>query len=153
MNTRPEQLVPAFDRLPEPEQIARMATWLAQAGLDSLELANEAAGLKLRIRVGQVAMGTTSAPIVAPAAPQAGTTTVAVKATYFGHLCLTHPLRDAPFAPVGAKVGQGDVVALLTLDTLQVPVPAPVAGTVVEIVAQPDALLGYGAVILHIQPD
>ncbi|MCE2574180.1 biotin/lipoyl-containing protein [Komagataeibacter sp. FNDCR2] len=152
MNTRPEQLVPAFDRLPEPEQIAQMATWLAQAGLDSLELSNEAAGLKLRIRVGQAAIAAVSPTVAAPPA-QAGTAMVAVKAPYFGHLCLTHPLRDAPFAPVGAKVGQGDVVALLTLDTLQVPVPAPVAGTVVDIVAQPDALVGYGAVILNIQPD
>ncbi|GBQ64124.1 biotin/lipoyl-containing protein [Komagataeibacter swingsii] len=152
MNNRPEQLVPPFDRLPEPEQIAQMATWLAQAGLDSLELTNAAAGLKLRIRVGQAA----PVPPAAQAAPpqaDAGAGRVAVTTPYFGHLCLTHPLRDAPFAPAGTRVAQGDVVALLTLDSLQVPVTAPVAGMVVDVVGQPGALVGYGAPVLHIQPD
>ncbi|MBE7728747.1 biotin/lipoyl-containing protein [Komagataeibacter sp. FXV3] len=152
MNNRSEQLVPHFDRLPEPEQIAQMATWLAQAGLDSLELTNEAAGLKLRIRVGQAG---TAPPAAQAAAPQedAGAGHVAVKTPYFGHLCLTHPSRDTPFAPVGTGVAQGDVVALLTLDSLQVPVIAPVAGTVVDVVGQPGALVGYGATVMHIQPD
>ncbi|WP_010509375.1 biotin/lipoyl-containing protein [Komagataeibacter europaeus] len=152
MNNRSEQLVPHFDRLPEPEQITQMATWLAQAGLDSLELTNEAAGLKLRIRVGQADTGLPAAQAAAPQA-HAGAGHVAVRTPYFGHLCLTHPLRDAPFAPVGTKVAQGDVVALLTLDSLQVPVTTPAAGTVVDVVGQPGALVGYGATVMHIQPD
>ncbi|GCE82412.1 biotin/lipoyl-containing protein [Komagataeibacter diospyri] len=152
MNNRSEQLVPHFDRLPEPEQIVQMATWLAQAGLDSLELTNEAAGLKLRIRAEQVA---TILPTAQAAAQQAdvGAGDVAVKTPYFGHLCLTHPSSDTPFAPVGTKVVQGEVVALLTLDSLQVQVTAPVAGTVVDIVGQPGALVGYGATVMQIRPD
>lgn len=151
MTNRSEQLVPHFDRLPDPEQIGQMATWLAQAGLDGLELTNEAAGLKLRIRVGQAATVPPAAPAVAPQV-DAGAGHVAVKTPYFGHLCLTHPLRDTPFAPAGTRVAQGDVVALLTLDSLQVPVTAPVAGTVVDVVGQPGALVGYGAPVMHILP-
>lgn len=48
---------------------------------------------------------------------------------------------------------QGETVALLTLDSLQVPVPAPVSGTVVDVTGQPGALVGYGAAIMQIQPD
>ncbi|NPC88822.1 hypothetical protein HNH97_07860, partial [Gluconacetobacter entanii] len=57
MNNRSEQLVPHFDRMPDPDQIVQMATWLAQAGLESLELTNEAAGLRLRLCVEQAAPG------------------------------------------------------------------------------------------------
>ena len=156
MNNRSEQLVPHFDRLPEPEQISQMAAWLAQAGLESLELSNEAAGLKLRIRVDQVIPAAATPQMVAPSQPQAdadaGAGQVAVKTPYFGHLCLTHPLRDAPFAPAGAQVAQGDTVALLILDSLTIPVVAPVAGTVVEVAGQAGALVGYGTTIMHIQP-
>ncbi|MHC0612075.1 acetyl-CoA carboxylase biotin carboxyl carrier protein [Komagataeibacter oboediens] len=153
MNNRSEQLVPYFDRLPDPEQIGQMATWLAQAGLESLELTNEAAGLKLRIRVEQAAAAIT-APLTGVASqPNDGAGRVAVKTPYFGHLCLVHPLRDTSFAPVGTKVTQGETVALLTLDSLQVPVPAPVSGTVVDVTGQPGALVGYGAAIMQIQPD
>ncbi|MBY4640154.1 hypothetical protein K6L44_09175 [Gluconacetobacter entanii] len=153
MNNRSEQLVPHFDRMPDPDQIVQMATWLAQAGLESLELTNEAAGLRLRLCVEQAAPGVAPpAPVAAPP-PDGGAGTVAATAPCFGHLCLTHPLRDAPFAPVGAKVAQGDVIALLTLETLQLSVVAPVTGTVTEVVAQPGVLLGYGATIMHIRPD
>ncbi|CAM2766397.1 acetyl-CoA carboxylase biotin carboxyl carrier protein subunit [Komagataeibacter xylinus] len=153
MSNRSEPLVPHFDRLPEPEQIGQMATWLAQAGLESLELCNEAAGLKLRIRVERAAPAATCPH--APPAAQSDVTAgwVAVKTPYFGHLCLTHPQRESAFAPVGAKVAQGDTVALLTLDRMQLPVPAPVAGTVVEVTGQAGALVGYGTVIMQIQPD
>ncbi|AQU88749.1 hypothetical protein B0W47_16320 [Komagataeibacter nataicola] len=153
MNNRSEQLVPHFDRLPEPEQIGQMATWLAQAGLESLELCNEAAGLKLRIRVGQATSAAASPHAPVAAQPDAGGGVVAVKTPYFGHLCLTHPQRDTAFAPLGAKVAQGDMVALVTLDSLQVPVSAPVAGTVAKVTGEAGALVGYGAVIMQIQPD
>ncbi|PYD74661.1 biotin/lipoyl-containing protein [Novacetimonas pomaceti] len=152
MSNRSEHLLPPFEKLPAPEDIERIAQWLAQAGLEGLELSNAAAGLKLRIRVGQGAV-----PCVAPPRDDAGADarvgTVAVTAPYFGHLCLAHPSRDASFAPVGGRVGKGDVVALLRLDTLLLRVVAPVAGTVTEVAGQPDALLGYGAEIMRIRPD
>ena len=153
MSNRSEQMVPHFDRLPEPEQIGQMATWLAQAGLESLELSNEAAGLKLRICVRQTASGATAPDAPTAAQPDASAGLVAVKTPYFGHLCLTHPQRDSAFSPVGAKVAQGDIVALLTLDSLQLPVHAPVAGTVATVTGQAGALVGYGTTIMQIQPD
>ena len=150
--SNPSELLPDFNTLPEPEEISQIATWLAQAGLESLELSNDA-GTGLCIRVTQAAAGAAEIPSVpsSPAEPVAGAGTVAVSAPYFGHLCLDRPMGDGPFAPVGSMVKQDDVVALLTLDTLQVPVRAPVDGEVVEIVATPGALLGYGAEIMTIR--
>ncbi|POF62615.1 hypothetical protein CFR73_12175 [Novacetimonas maltaceti] len=154
MNNRPEQLVPHFDRLPEPEQIVQMATWLAQAGLQSLELVNEAAGLRLRLCVGQADSGTApAAPSGAVASSAAGAQAVTVTTAYFGRLCLAHPSRDVPLAPVGTKVAQGEVVALLALESLLLPVVAPVAGTVTEVIGQSGALVGYGAAVMRIRPD
>ncbi|RFD19590.1 hypothetical protein DY926_10495 [Komagataeibacter melaceti] len=152
--SNPPELVPDFDRLPEPGEISQIATWLAEARLDSLELSNDA-GLRLRIRVPAAAAPVEKGMASEPAMPQAeaGEGTVTVRAPYFGKLCLTHPMRDSVFAPVGATVGQDDVVALLTLGSLQVPVRAPVGGVVEQVVAQPDELLGYGAAILQIRPD
>lgn len=152
MSNRPEHLLPPFEKLPAPEEIERIAQWLAQAGLEGLELSNAAAGLKLRIRVGQDAVPCVVVPRDG-AGVDGGVGTVAVTAPYFGHLCLAHPLRDAPFAPVGARVGKGDVVALLRIDTLLLRVVAPVAGMVMEVVGQHGALLGYGAEIMRIHPD
>ena len=152
MNNTPK-LIPAFDTLPGPDEIAQIAGWLAEAGLESLELSNDA-GVRLLIRVPQAAEAAEGqAGIPAPAQLAEVAETVAVTAPYFGHLCLTYPLRDAPFAPVGARVSRDDVVALLTLGSLQLPVRAPVGGEVVDVVAQPGALLGYGAKILEIRPD
>lgn len=152
--SNPPELVPDFDRLPEPGEISQIATWLVEAGLDSLELSNDA-GLRLRIRVPTAAAPAEEGMASEPVMPQAeaGEGTVTVRAPYFGKLCLTHPMRDSAFAPVGATVGQDDVVALLTLGSLQVPVRAPVGGVVEQVVAQPDELLGYGAAILQMRPD
>ncbi|EGG76890.1 acetyl-CoA carboxylase biotin carboxyl carrier protein [Gluconacetobacter sp. SXCC-1] len=152
MNNAPK-LIPAFDTLPDPDEIARIAGWLADAGLESLELSNDA-GIRLLIRVPQAAQAEEGQDrLPAPARLAEAVDTVAATAPYFGHLCLTHPLRDVPFAPVGAQVSRNDVVALLTLESLQLPVRAPVSGEVVDVVAQPGALLGYGAKILEIRPD
>lgn len=151
--SNPSELLPDFNTLPEPEEISQIATWLSEAGLESLELSNDT-GTRLRIRVAQAAADTAEISSVpaCPAEPVAGVGTVAVSAPYFGHLCLDRPMGDGAFAPVGSMVRQDDVVALLTLDTLQVPVRAPVDGKVVEIVATPGALLGYGTEIMTIRP-
>ncbi|MFW7268070.1 biotin/lipoyl-containing protein [Gluconacetobacter sp. Hr-1-5] len=137
-------LLPDLSTLPNVEEIAQLTIWLAEAGLSAMELSN-ASGGKLRIAVAQAPA---AAPQPVPEAPETRTAT----APYFGRLALCHPLRQEPFAPVGARVCKGDTIALLTLDTLQLPVTAPADGTVVEVLAQEDMLLGYGAGILTIRP-
>ncbi|MBM9400154.1 hypothetical protein JUN65_00915 [Gluconacetobacter azotocaptans] len=109
-------------------------------------------GGRLRISVAQMPLPV-GQDVIAPSVPQpAVAEVVAAKAPFFGRLCLVNPLGEEAFAPVGSTVREGDIVALLTLETLQVPVTAPIDGEVVEIVGRADDLVGYGAEILRIRP-
>ncbi|MBB2205434.1 acetyl-CoA carboxylase biotin carboxyl carrier protein subunit [Gluconacetobacter takamatsuzukensis] len=137
-------LLPDLSTLPDVAEIAQITTWLAEAGLASMDLSN-AAGARLRLTVAP-------SPVTPPPAAPAPAETITATAPYFGHLALRHPLRAEPFAPLGATVRKGDTIALLTLDTLQVPVTAPADGIVAEILGQEGALVGYGAAILSIRP-
>lgn len=139
-------LLPDLSTLPNGEEIGQIAAWLAEAGLASVELANGAGG-RLRIAV---APPSAPAPAPQPAATSTGPETITATAPFFGRLALRHPLRQDPFAPVGSIVRKGDTIALLTIDSLQIPVAAPADGTVTEILGQEDALIGYGAPILTI---
>lgn len=138
-------LLPDLSTLPNVEEIAQLTAWLAEAGLSAMELSN-ASGGKLRIAVAH-----SHAPVAVPQ-PLPAPDTCTVTAPYFGRLALCPPLGQEPFAPIGARVCKGDTIALLTLDTLQIPVTAPVDGTVVEVLAQDDTLVGYGAGIFIIRP-
>lgn len=144
-------LLPDLSTLPNVEEIGQITTWLAEAGLAAMELANGAGG-KLRIAIAPApAPAHAQVPTPQPAAPIAtAPETVTATAPFFGRLALHHPLRQDPFAPIGSTVCKGDTIALLTIDSLQLPVTAPADGTVVEILAQEDALIGYGAPILTI---
>ncbi|EHH68915.1 biotin/lipoyl-containing protein [Gluconobacter morbifer] len=139
-----EKRGPAFDVLPSPEDISQIAVWMQQAGLETLEL-SDGKGARLFLRV---AGGSVSRPIpheeTAPAEPSARG--IAVKAPYFGHLGLTG------LAKPGKIVKRDDVLAFLTLGNLQIPVQAPMDGTVVDVLGQDGELAGYGAVILHLEP-
>ncbi|WP_338086058.1 biotin/lipoyl-containing protein [Gluconacetobacter azotocaptans] len=149
--TGPSKLIPDLDTLPEIEEIGQIATWLAEAGLESMELSSCMGG-RLRISVAQMPLPV-GQDVIAPSVPQpAVAEVVAAKAPFFGRLCLVNPLGEEAFAPVGSTVREGDIVALLTLETLQVPVTAPIDGEVVEIVGRADDLVGYGAEILRIRP-
>ncbi|WP_323989803.1 biotin/lipoyl-containing protein [Nguyenibacter sp. L1] len=142
-------MVPDRETLPDIAEIGRIAEWLAAAGLTFLELSS-GPGSRLRISVDPNPVP--AAPATSPALPSGAAGSILAKAPFFGRLCLRHPSRDDPFAPVGATVRQGDVVALLTIDTLQIPVTAPVDGVVTDVLEQPDTLVGYGADILAIRP-
>ncbi|WP_028998645.1 biotin/lipoyl-containing protein [Azohydromonas australica] len=47
--------------------------------------------------------------------------------------------------PVGATVGQGEIIALLEADKASVEVEAPMAGQLVELLAEPGVELAVGA--------
>ncbi|GBQ87457.1 acetyl-CoA carboxylase biotin carboxyl carrier protein [Gluconacetobacter johannae DSM 13595] len=149
--TGSSKLIPDLDTLPEIAEIGQIATWLAEAGLESVELSNCMGG-RLRLSVAQAPSAVGQGMIAQPVPQPAVAELVAAKAPFFGRLCLVNPLGEEAFAPVGSTVRKGDIVALLTLETLQVPVTAPIDGEVVEIVGQAEDLVGYGTEILMIRP-
>ncbi len=146
--TGPASQIPVFD----PDDIARIAEMLATAGLETFELSGPD-GERLFIKISQPRSLTEEQNAGPPRSQEAlADTCVAVRTPYFGILSYTHPLRDAPFAPVGSRVRSGDVVALLTLETLQIPVPSPADGEVIGITAQEGELTGFGTEIMKIRP-
>ncbi|WP_338029653.1 acetyl-CoA carboxylase biotin carboxyl carrier protein [Gluconacetobacter tumulisoli] len=149
--TGPSKVIPDLDTLPDIEEIGQIATWLAEAGVESVELSSCVGG-RLRISVAPVSLPVGQGVIAQPVPQPAAVELVAAKAPFFGRLCLVRPPGEDAFAPVGSTVHKGDIVALLTLETLQVPVTAPVDGEIVEIVGRAGDLVGYGAEILKIRP-
>ncbi|NHN89250.1 biotin/lipoyl-containing protein [Acetobacter conturbans] len=147
-------LLPSFDSVSHPDDIGRLADLLVEAGLETLELSNQD-GSRLFIRVSQpqsVQDERPSSSLHTGTPTHVHDTTVSVKTPYFGLLSYTHPLREEPFAPVGSTVQRSDVVALLTLETLQIPVLAGADGEVMEVTAQAGALVGFGTEIMKIRP-
>lgn len=142
--------IPAFDT----DDIASIAEMLVQAGLETFELSGPD-GARLFIKTSQAKPQIEARRI--PSLPSQETDTVdncvPVKTPYFGVLTFTHPLRNTPFASVGSHVKAGDVVALLTLETLQIPVMASVDGDVIEITAPEGELTGFGTEIMKIRID
>ena len=54
-------------------------------------------------------------------------------------------------APAGTKVAQDDVVLILESMKMEIPVPAPRAGTVIEIYFQEGEVVGEGEVVAIIE--
>jgi acetyl-CoA carboxylase biotin carboxyl carrier protein len=148
--TAPPDLIPEFDTIPDVDDIGQIATWLVDAGLDSLELSNE--GLRLRISVSCTA-ASEPAPSHAPSFVETANEAVDVRAPYFGVLSLAKPLEETACAPLGASVHKDGVVAFLVSGALLIPVLAPTSGAVVDVVGQAGELIGYGATIMRLRPD
>ena len=87
-----------------------------------------------------------------PGAPQAGPLPAIVAAEREGTFLTRHPLQPEPFAPVGAKVRRGDIVALLGVGVLYHPVTAPRAGRIAELLAVPGEIVPGGAPLFRIVP-
>ena len=126
------------------QHVDQLTSWLAEAGIDYLELS----GPDRQLRLGSVVQrgvltGTTDAVHTV-------THLVTVKAPMVGTLLHRHPMRRVPLAPCGSLVRAGQPVALLQVGALLVPIDAPCDGVVAEVVAQEGALVGFGAEITRL---
>lgn len=123
------------------QHVDQLSSWLAEAGIDYLELSGPDRQLRLGRAIEQD-LPTDVASAVTHAVP--------VKAPVAGTLLHSHPMRRVPLAPCGSMVRAGQTVALLQVGALLVPIDAPTDGVVVEVVAQEGALVGFGAEIIRI---
>lgn len=133
------------------EQLETLSAWLAEAGLDGLELSGP--GLRVRLRRAAppsrapVPEGPLQAPLLAEAEPKL------VRSPGIGRFLRAHPLHREPLVQPDQPVKAGQPVGLLRNGTVLIPVPAPRAGIVAEIVAAEGALLGWGDPVLSIWPE
>lgn len=148
--------VPAFENLPNSEDVVQISQWLKDAGLSSLELSNEQ-GTRLRISVGGCdipasgVMPHAAAPLPMPP-EDSPSTDIPVTAAYFGNLLLSNPITKEAFAPEGSSVRAEETVAMLQIGELTVPITAPQSGTVVQVMAKEGDLIGYGQTVLTLCP-
>ena len=120
------------------EQVQLFSGWLEGTDIELLELSIGQEVLRLR----RGAVGGT-APTWIEAAPS---TICAPSVGLFRH---SHPIRTAPLVRPGQHVHEGEPVGLLQVGALLVHVVAPCAGTVLEVVAEDGAAVGFGAPLVR----
>jgi acetyl-CoA carboxylase biotin carboxyl carrier protein len=133
------------------DHIEQLSAWLAQAGIDRLELS----GPDGRLCLGRAAPDD-NGPDDADAAIQAAEAEIdgehgfEVRAPGAGILLHRHPMRDTPLAPCGVRIRAGQTVALLQIGALLVPVDALCDGIVTNLLADHGALVGFGTEIIEL---
>lgn len=132
------------------DHIEQLSTWLAQAGIDRLELSGPDGRLCL-----ERAATDENGPADADAAIRAAEAEIdkkpgfAVHSPGAGILLHRHPMRGTPLAPCGARIRAGQTVALLQIGALLLPVDAFRDGTVTGLLADDGALVGFGTEIIE----
>jgi acetyl-CoA carboxylase biotin carboxyl carrier protein len=138
------------------EQIRQIAAWLAATDIGLLELRGPTRTLLLRHdgAAVDVVESDGAAPFEPAAAPAAPDTLTTVTAPWVGVFLHRHPLREDALAVPGTPVQAGQALGLLQVGLLLLPVPAPAAGTVLELLAAHGAVVGYATplVTLHNPP-
>ena len=116
------------------EQIQLLSRWLDGTDIELLELTTEQEVIRLRR---SPADGTAPARIEAERSM--------IPAPSVGLFRRSHPMRTSPLVQPGQHVQEGEPVGLLQIGALLVHVVAPCAGTVLEVVAEDGAAVGFGA--------
>jgi acetyl-CoA carboxylase biotin carboxyl carrier protein len=133
------------------DHIEQISAWLAEAGIDHLELN----GPDGRLRVGRAGREADASDGAMTAFDPAGAGIqtqhrFTVNAPAVGILLHRHPLRDAPLAPMGSRIRAGQTVALLQIGALLLPIDAARHGAVTSVLVQHGTLVGYGMAIIEL---
>lgn len=130
------------------DRTADIARWLADAGIERLELEGPGARLVLSRAGGAASSPREDQPAAGPRT--AGTVTVASPG--MGVLLLTHPLAGELLVWPGDAVVAGQTLALLQVGPVLQPVCAEGPGIVARILRAEGALTGFGDELFEILP-
>jgi len=133
------------------DQIQQIAAWLAATDIGLLELRGPGQTLRLRHQGSDVDIVETDGATGPPEATPDASPALTVAASSVGVFLHRHPLRGEALAPPGTPVLQGQALGLLQVGPLLLPVLAPAAGIVLELLAAHGAVVGYATplVTLH----
>jgi len=123
--------------------LRQITAWLEAAGLQAIEIDSGQRRLRLSLAPRAARQG---GAVVADAA---GT---AITAPLAGEFLTRHPAREAPFVQPGDAVKAGDVLGLVRVGPVFTPVTAPQDGVVLDLLAAPGAVVGYGAPLFSLLP-
>ena len=121
------------------EQVALYSGWLEGTDIALLELTTGQETIRLR-----------SDPAGSAQAAEPTTDVATIPAPSVGIFRRAHPLRTAPLVRPGQRVDAGDAIGLLQIGALLVHVLAPHAGTVLDVIAEDGAAIGYGGALMHL---
>lgn len=128
------------------DHVDQLSAWLRDANLALLELRGPSATLRL-VNDGasvRVVEGEESSPVDAPS--------MTVRAPSLGIFLDRHPLHERAIALVAADVRAGDPLGFLQIGPLLLAVPAPRAGTLIDVLVAPGTTVGYGTPLFMLQP-
>lgn len=124
------------------EQVQLFSCWLEGTDIELLELSTGQEVLRLR-------RGTTGST----ALPENEAGFSIISSPSVGLFRRSHPLRTTQLVQPGQHVDEGEPVGLLQVGALLVHVVAPCAGTVLEVVAEDGAAVGFGAPLVRFTRD
>jgi acetyl-CoA carboxylase biotin carboxyl carrier protein len=128
------------------ERFRQLAAWLADSDIALLELR----GPQTLLRLARDGAPEDARADVPPETLRPNPGTTIVPASGVGIVRLRHPLRDAPLAPVGDRVANTQVLALLQVGQVLVHVAAPRDGVVARLRAQDGDAVGYGDPLIEL---
>ena len=115
------------------DDLDHVLSWMLEAGLQSVSVAEGKARLTLRN-----AVATTTSPA----------TTVDVTTKAMGVFLPSHPRRSQAALKPGDEVAAGAIVGFLQSGPTLAPIIAGTSGKIMAIIARPGSLLGFGAPVI-----
>jgi acetyl-CoA carboxylase biotin carboxyl carrier protein len=133
------------------DQIETLSAWMAEAGIDELELTGPNFRLRLDGGGPQVNddLGGNRQSGVVPAQRPSSDVAAASTAGLFLH---RHPLHETALAPEGTSVRAGQALGLLRIGPLLVPVIAPRDGIVGAMLVAHETVVGFGTGLVELHP-
>lgn len=132
---------------PDLAELDALRAALRRAGNASLEL--EVGGLRLRM-MPTAAARPYPADAPPPPKPTLPVDTPVLVSNGPGILRLADPAGGAPFAPPGAEVNAGQIVALLQAGAALWPVEASRSGRIESVLAEDASIVGYGTPLFRL---
>ncbi len=126
----------------------QLCAWLAVTDIGLLELRSPTQTLRLLHDDTAVTIRTIDGAEEAPLDRLA----LVVRASTPGVFLHRHPLRERAIAAIGDEILAGAPLGFLQVGPLLMPVPAPVTGTVTDVLARHGAVVGYGMPLFELQP-
>jgi acetyl-CoA carboxylase biotin carboxyl carrier protein len=133
------------------DQLRDLSAWMAEAGIDELELIGPSFRLRLNGDCRQAHDDQAGNRQSDTASGQRPSSEVVVASTV-GLFLHRHPLHEAAMAPEGTPVRAGQALGLLRIGPLLVPVIAPRDGIVGAILVAHETVVGFGTGLVELHP-
>jgi acetyl-CoA carboxylase biotin carboxyl carrier protein len=133
------------------DDLCDLSAWMAEAGIDELELIGPSFRLRLNgdgLQAHDDQIGDRQSDTASGRRPSSDV----VAASTVGLFLHRHPLHEAALAPEGTPVRAGQALGLLRIGPLLVPVIAPRDGIVGAILVAHHTVVGFGTGLVELHP-